>query len=79
MNALEFHAGMKRHFRVTNAGRFMDRLILQISREPRIDVMAFDDWLHAQHGEYESDGLSMREAIAKHYSPEATAFIEGLI
>lgn len=80
MTALEFHAGMKRHFKVNgNAGRFMDTLMLQISRNPKLEIMAFDDWLHGKIGEYEKQGLSMREAIAKHYSEQAAQFIESLI
>lgn len=80
MSPLEFHAGFKRHFPgVGNAGRFMDVLMLRIRRTPTLDVLAFDDWLHERHGEYEADGMSMAECIAKHYGEPARAFIESIL
>lgn len=80
MNALEFHAGFRKHFPgIGNAGRFIDALMLQIKREPVLDILAFDDWLHAKHGEYEKDGLSMADCIAKHYGEPAKNFIQSLI
>lgn len=73
-----FHRGMRELFGITDAGRFMDLVFVQL-HEVKLDVLAFDDWLHEKHGQYEDDGLSMREAIAKHYSEAAAAFVESLL
>lgn len=79
MSALEYHEGMKRHFGINSAGRFLDRLAIMASRRVALDVLAFDEWLHERHGEYENDGLSMADCIAKHYGERAKAFVESLI
>lgn len=80
MNAIEFHAGFKKHFPgIGNAGRFLDTLAIQCGKRVAVDVLALDDWLHEKHGEYEADGLSMAECIAKHYGEPARAFVESLI
>lgn len=81
ISALEFHAGMKRHFpALGNAGRFLDPLAIMSGKRVALDILAFDDWLHEKHGEYETTaGQSMRECIAANYSPEAAAFVESLI
>ena len=75
-----FHEGMRSHFRVTgNPGLFLDTIFIQLGKQVKLDVIKFDDLLHARHGEYEADGLSMRECIAKHYSEDAARFVESLI
>ena len=79
MTAPQYYAGMRRHFGLKKAGAFMDTLLLQVGREPKIDLLSFDDWLHTEHGEYESEGLSMAQCIATHYGEDAAAFIKSLI
>jgi hypothetical protein len=74
-----FCRGMDRFFGIRGANRFLDEIFLQLRREVRIDVIKFDDWLHAKHGEYENDGQSMEEVITKHYGEPATTFIRSLI
>lgn len=75
----EFHAGLRQHFPgIGNAGRFLCKTSLMLG-SPRIDVITLDDWLHERHGEYENDGLSMADCIAKHYGEGAKAFVQSLI
>lgn len=80
MTAPEYHAGMRRYFPdIGNAGRFLDTLAIQCGKRVAIDVLAFDDWMHEKHGEYEGAGLSMSDCIATHYGESARAFIHSLI
>lgn len=43
-----------------------------------IDILKFDEWLHKQIGDYEDDGLSMSEAITKHYGQQANDLVDSL-
>ncbi len=80
ISALEYHSGMRKHFPgIGNAGRFLDTLAIQCGKRVALDIMAFDEWLHGRHGEYENDGLSMADCIAKHYGEPARKFVESLI
>jgi hypothetical protein len=74
-----FHGGMRRHFKMRDCGRFVDMLMLQAGGGIRIDIFAFDDWLHREHGDYEDQGMSMREVIEKHYGKEAAEFVKQAI
>lgn len=76
-----FRKGMLKHFGIqtSQAGEFMDPIFIQISKEVKLDVLKFDDWLHEKHGEYEADGLSMGEAIDKFYSVEASVFVKSFL
>lgn len=70
---------MRKHFHIQEPGKFIDILFAQLSREVKLDVLLFDDWLHQKHGEYEADGLSMQEAIDKFYSVEASQFMKSFL
>ena len=43
-----------------------------------IDILKFDEWLHKQIGDYEDDGMSMSEAIIKHYGNQANDLVDAL-
>jgi hypothetical protein len=74
-----FCTGMHRHFKIRGANRFLDEIYIQLRKEVRLDVLQFDDWLHAQHGEYEAENLSMRDVITRHYGESAATFIDSMI
>lgn len=76
-----FRKGMLKHFGIptSQAGEFMDPIFVQLSKEVKLDVLRFDDWLHEKHGEYENDGLSMSEAIDKFYSVDASLFVKSFL
>ncbi len=75
-----FWAGMKKHFKITNAGAFMSRMHIIIYKQAKIDLLEFDDWLHKHHGPYEDDqGLSMCQLIGKEYGGEAVGFINSVM
>ena len=59
--------------------RFVDNLLTVIFGRWTIDIVRFDDWLHELYGDYESEGLSMREIILDKMGPEALKLIENLI
>lgn len=79
MTAPEFYTGMRKHFGIGQAGPFLDATLALYRREPKLDVIVLDDWLHAKHGEYENDGLSMAECIAKYYGEPAKNFVQSLL
>lgn len=43
-----------------------------------IDILKFDEWLHKQIGDYEDEGMSMSEAIIKHYGNQANDLVDAL-
>ena len=59
--------------------QFHDGLMSMISKRLTIDMFKFDDWLHKQHGDYESQGLSMSGIIYRKYGKEAKEFIESFL
>lgn len=75
MAILEFHKGMKTHFGIRNAGRFLDPFFLRLGKN-KLDILKFDDWLHAQFGEYDAEGTntSMKDLIANKFGADAVAF-----
>ena len=74
-----FHGGMRKFFKIRGEG-FVDLIMVQLGQGVRVDILAFDAWLHEQHGEYEDErGLSMKELIAKEYGEQAELFIQSLI
>lgn len=78
--APEFFAGMKKHFGIDRgANKFLDAYMSAFTKKPSLDVIAFDDWLHKKHGNYEDQGLSMHTLIAKEYGEPAAAFAVSLI
>jgi hypothetical protein len=82
MTLQDFHAGMRRHFKVGNAGRFLDRALLCGTGRVTLDVLAFDDWLHERHGDYEDatpEGCSMSDLVRREYGMEAEAWLRGTL
>ena len=77
MNSRPFFDGMKEHFGITKeANTFLDATMLALGKVS-IDMLQLDFWLHEQVGEYEKkEGLSMKEAISKHYGERAVDFVE---
>ena len=79
MDNKSFFNGLKKHFNITTPNKFLDITMLSVGKV-KVDVFAFDDWLHNKHGEYEIDeGLSMKEVISKYYGKSAASFIEKMI
>jgi hypothetical protein len=76
----EFHKQLRAHFKLNeNAGKYLDSQLTMLTRSPKLGIIKLDDLLHERHGEYEGEGLSMKECIDKHYSPAASAFVKSLI
>ena len=75
-----FHGGMRKFFKIGDAGKYVDVFLLMAGvKELKINIIMFDDWLHKQIGDYESRGLSMKDAIAREYGEQAELFIQSLI
>ena len=72
--AREFH----RHFHTSFQPFFMD-IYSARTGIIQFDIARFDDYLHRQHGDYESNGKSMRDTVTERYGAEATEFILKLI
>jgi len=72
--AKEFH----NHFHTSFHPFFMP-VYSVMTDKIQFDLVKFDDYLHKQHGDYESKGQSMQDAVTEIYGPEATKFILKLI
>jgi hypothetical protein len=59
--------------------RVMDSQLSYISKQPMLDIFAFDDWLHKEFGNYENEGLSMKDLIALKFDQDTLQSIEILI
>ena len=72
--------GLSRHFKMgkPQARTFMDPLLTVMSGYFHLDIIKFDDWLHAQGYKEETHG-SMREYILNAYGSEACVFVLRLI
>jgi hypothetical protein len=68
----------KQHFHV-GIGGFYDGLTTIVFQKICIDILKFDDWLHAQYGNYEDRGLTMEKLIIEQYGNKALKFLEELI
>ena len=79
MTRIEFAKGMFEHFCLKDSGRFIDTLVLQVTGQCTLDVLAFDDYLHAKYGDYEERGLSMAEVIREKFGLDASLWAEGAI
>lgn len=44
-----------------------------------IDIIKFDKWLHKKHGNYEKQGMSMKDCIIKFYGKEGDEIISNMI
>lgn len=45
----------------------------------QIDIIRFDDKLHRKFGDYEQQGMSMKDVIANNYGEQGLKLIEQLI
>lgn len=79
MRRIEFGEGMFRHFCIKDAGRFIDQTLLMATGQCTLDVIAFDDYLHAKYGDYEERGLSMSEVIREKFGLDASLWAERAI
>lgn len=73
-------AGFRDHFGVSSgaAKRFMDPMMTNITGKFSIDIIQFDNWLHAQGYVEETHG-SMKDYIELAYGKNAVEFIQSLI
>jgi len=78
MGPQEYFKKMRDYFDITNPENFFDPTFLR-HKKIRIDLAKFDDWLHEKIGNYEDDGMNMKEAINKNFGYEASFFIEILL
>ncbi len=78
MTIQQFHKGMKENFGINNPQNYLDELYLR-SKTVKIDLLLFDDWLHAKFGEYETDGMNMADMVHQKFGLDAKMFIESLI
>lgn len=67
-----------RHFRVPFKNFFDNELSL-ITKEIKVDMFKFDDYLYDTHPEYEEQELTMDEIVTKKYGEDANTFIKQLI
>jgi hypothetical protein len=58
---------------------FFDPKLSVATQEIKIDINKFDDFVHEEYSDYETDGLDMKEFVSNEYSPEAAAFIATLL
>lgn len=69
--------GLKDNFEIRNPNTYFDKTMSLLSGKVTLDIMALDDWLHKQHGDYEDDlGLSMSDFIIKQYGSKANTFVK---
>ena len=76
-NPIEFFKGLKKHFNIINRPNDYLCKTFLVTREVKIDIIKFDEWLHDKHGNYEvNKNLSMGQLIAEEYGISARSFIE---
>ena len=56
-----------------------DPFMSWIMQKFQIDICKFDDKLHSKFGDYEKEGLSMRDIVKKNYGDAGIQLIEQLI
>jgi hypothetical protein len=59
--------------------RVMDMKLSYLFKRPILDVYIFDDWLHEEFGNYENDGLSMKDVIELKFDQKTMLDIQVLI
>lgn len=70
-------AGLKAFFDIgTDAAAPYYCRLAAMRKEAKLDTIALDDLLHERHGDYEDEGLSMRDLVAREYGDEAVTFIK---
>jgi len=62
-----------------NIAPFYDSLTTVLFQKIQINLFIFDDFLHKIYGEYEKEGLSMKDVILKYYEDEGDKLINELI
>ena len=78
MTPQRFYAGMREHFPGLDPADYMDELLVRLG-QCKIDVIKLDDHLHAEHGQYEEQGLSMAELVAREYGEPAAEFVHSCL
>jgi hypothetical protein len=68
-----------RHVFNMDIKRFLDNPMTAWAGHLSIDFIAFDDYLHKLHGDYEDRGLSMRDVVIENYGAEADEILDKLI
>lgn len=58
---------------------FCDVVTSVVSRHFVLDVVKFDTWLHYRCGDYEDNGMSMRDCIMANFGSDAVRLIEALM
>lgn len=67
--------GLRKHFDIRNPNAYFDKTLSLLTRTVTLDILALDDWLHEQHGNYEDNGKSMNNIIEEKYGTAAIAFV----
>ena len=75
----EAHNFFHRTFHTIKFYDFTDFELSAAFHRPVINIYKFDEWLHYQFGDYEKEGLSMEEVLAKNYGQSAAMRIKGLL
>jgi hypothetical protein len=58
--------------------RVMDNQLSYIFKRPILDVFVFDDWLHEEFGNYEDEGLSMKDLIELKFDKETLSCLQAI-
>jgi len=48
-----------------------DLFLTKLKRRPILDMFKFDDWLHNQYGDYESEGETMQSMFKKLFGDDS--------
>jgi hypothetical protein len=70
----EAHKQFKAAFK-TSLNPFLDGMLMLMLKQPVIDIVKFDGWLHKQCGDYESEGKSMNDILSEKYGKAAARLI----
>lgn len=69
----------REYFPELRAQDFIDMDLLLWGKQAHLDIIKFDDRLHELHGQYEDQGMSMKDLITKEYGPMAARWVEVAI
>jgi hypothetical protein len=73
------YAKFRKLFHGLDFKEFFDPMLSVATHEVKIDIGKFDDFLHEEYSDYETDGLSMKEFLSIEFGPEAAAFLYTLL
>jgi hypothetical protein len=75
-----FHAGLRYYFDIGKPGDYLCEVMLRC-KLVQLDVLKFDELLHARHGEYDADGIncSAYNLVRREYGDEAAVFVRHYI